>query len=443
MNAAWLEIVLCGIDLLAWTRRLLLQGTALAACEPGELAAPTSAPTPAAPATALSPGAIAPESAAAPSAPGTVARGVLRMAGANPNTLDPALSQDVSSWSYLLQVYSGLVSLDDHLEVVPELASSWDVSADGLTYTFHLRPEARFHDGRPVTADDFRYSLERVLDPRLRSPVAATYLGDLAGARDRLRGQVAETAGIKVLDAHTLQLTIDAPKPYFLAKLTYPTAYVVDRADVQRGERWFEHPNGTGPFKLQSWERDSRVVLAANDAYYKGPPMLSRVEYWLGPGSAISLYEQDQLDVVEVGPANLERVTDPRGALSRELLRVPQFSLTYGGMNVTQPPFDDPKVRLAFAYATDKRRLADVLMKKMRLKADGILPPGMPGHDPSLVGLEFSPEKARQALAESRYGSPGRLPELTLTMGSGGGGLGETFAEMYRRNLGVELNVEE
>lgn len=416
-------------------------------------AAPTAAPvgspmpTPPAVAASASPTAPGPRPTSPPVRPPAAvpARtgGVLRLAGENPLTLDPALSQDVSSWSYLLQIYSGLVGLDDRLEVVPDVASSWSVSDDGRTYTFLLRPDARFHDGRPVTADDFKYSVERALDPRLRSPVAATYLGDIVGAEDRLSGRSDEVAGIEVVGPRTLRITLDAPKVHFLSKLTYPTAFVVDRANVARGDRWFERPNGTGPFKLQTWQREVRLVLSRNDAYYGGPPALARVEYSLAPGSAMSLYEKGLLDVVGVGPANVERVTDPRGALSRELTRVPQLSLTFVGLNVTQPPFDDPKVRRAFAHATDKRRLADVLYKKMRAKAEGILPPGLPGHDPGFVGLEFDPEKARRLLAESSYGSPGSLPEITLSMGSGGGDLGETIAEMYRRNLGVEVNVEE
>lgn len=369
--------------------------------------------------------------------------GILRLAGADPLTLDPALSQDVTSWTYLLQVYSGLVSLDDRLEVVPEIASSWTVSDDGRVYTFELRRDVRFHDGRPLTAEDVRFSLERALDPALRSPVAATYLGDIVGAMERLRGRAPNASGIEVVDAHTLRLTIDAPKSYFLAKLTYPTAYVVDRANVSRGARWFEKPNGTGPFKLQIWERDKRLVLERNDWYYREPAYLAGVEYWLAPGSAIALYERDQLDVIAIGPANVERVTDPRGSLSRELIRVPQLSLGYLGFDVSRPPFDDPKVRQAFAMAADKRRLADVLFKRMRVPAHGILPPGMPGHDPALAGLEFDPERARLLLAQSSYGSSDRLPEITLTMGANAGGLGETFAEMYRRNLGVRIAVEE
>lgn len=368
---------------------------------------------------------------------------MLRLPGSDPLTLDPALSQDSSSWSYLLQIFSGLVALDERLEVVPEIAASWSVAGDGRTYVFRLRPGVRFHDGREVTAHDFKYSLERALDPDLRSPVAPIYLGDIVGATARLQRKAEEVAGITVVDAQTLEITIDAPKPYFLAKLTYPTAYVVDRANVAKGGRWFERPNGTGPFKLQTWEPDARLVLVRNDAYYIDPPSIARVEYYLGHGSAMSLYEKDRLDIVGVGPANVERVTDPRGALSRELIRVPQLSLSYLGLNVTRPPFDDPKVRLAFAHATDKRRLADVLFKRMRVSAAGILPPGIPGHDPGFVGLEFSPGKARQALGESRYGSPQSLPPITLTMGPGGGSLGEAFAEMYRRNLGVTIDVEE
>jgi oligopeptide transport system substrate-binding protein len=369
--------------------------------------------------------------------------GVVRLDGSNPLTLDPAISQDVTSWYYLVEIFSGLIRLDDKVNLVPDIAESWTVSADGRVYTFKLRPNVKFHDGKPVTAQDFKYSLERSLNPRTRSPVAATYLGDIVGAIDRLTGKASDVKGIRVVDPLTLEITIDAPKQYFLSKLTYPTAFVLDQKNVESGARWFEKPNGTGPFKLDVWQKDQRLALARNDAYYGDITRLSRVEYYLGPGSTMGMYETGELDVIDVGAGDVERVTDPRGTLSRDLIRTPQLSMSYIGFNASTPPFDDVNVRQAFAYATDKQRLADVLYKKMVVKAEGILPPGMPGYDPSLKGQEFSPEKAKAALAKSKYGSADKLPEITLTVGERGGSLGESFADMYKRNLGVTINVEE
>ena len=376
----------------------------------------------------------------------TVASGTIRLAGSDSSTLDPALSQEVSSWSYLIQIFSGLVSLDDQLRIIPDLAESWDVSPDGRSYTFHLRPGARFHNGKEVTASDFKYSLERALDPATQSPVALTYLGDIVGAADRQRGSVDHVDGIVVLDSRTLQLTIDAPKTYFLAKLTYPTAFVLDRENVEAagaksGSPWFASPNGTGPFRLESWKPDEEIILARNDAYYRDPAALQKVSYWLAPGSAVSRYETDQLDVVEVGTSDIERVTDPRGAFESQLIRAPQLGLWYLGFGVTKPPFDDEHVRRAFAYATDKRRLAEVTMKKMGVPAAGVLPPGLAGYDVGYRGLEFDPVRAKQELTQSRYA--GHLPEVVLTMGEGGDSMGETLAEMYSRNLGIDVGVEQ
>ena len=441
---------------------LLVTLAALPACAVGletQSAAPTAKP--AATAAGLSPEVLATRSAnnraamaqavgspasirpAVAAAPAAAPAGVLRLEGGNPLTLDPAISQDVTSWSYLIQIFSGLVRLDDKLELTPDVAESWTVSKDGMVYTFKLREQARFHSGRPVTAEDFKYSIDRALNPRTRSPVAATYLGDIVGAFDRMTGKSGDVKGVRVVDARTLEITIDAPKPYFLAKLTYPTAYAVDRTNVETGARWFEKPNGTGPFKLERWERDNRIVLARNDAYYGDKPKLNQAEFYFGNNSRMGMFEKDQLDIIDIGAADVERATDPRGTLSKNLIRTPQLSVNYVGFNVNMPPFDDVNVRQAFAYATDRKRIANVLYKQMVMKAEGVLPPGLPGYDPTFVGPEFSREQARAALARSKYGSPDKLPEITLTVGQNGGMLGESFAEMYKRNLGVDVNVEE
>ena len=142
-----------------------------------------------------------------------------------------------------------MVTLNLDLDVVPDLAESIAASADGRTYTFTLREDAKFHDGKPVTAEDVRWSLERVTDPNTQSPVAEQYLSDIVGVTEKLRGAASTIEGVKVIDDRTIALTIDEPKAYFLSKLTYPTAFVLDRDSIEgKGKDWLREPNGTGPF---------------------------------------------------------------------------------------------------------------------------------------------------------------------------------------------------
>ncbi len=171
------------------------------------------------------------ESAPIPSAEDNI----LYLYGTDPLTLDPAVSGEVTSHEYIMQLFSGLVRLDDNLEPAPDIAREWQISNDGRTYTFYLEHDVRFHDGREVRAEDFKYSWQRACDPDTRSQTAATYLGDIIGVKDVLAGENKEISGVRVIDDYTLQVTIDAPKSYFLSKLTYPTAFVVDRADVESG----------------------------------------------------------------------------------------------------------------------------------------------------------------------------------------------------------------
>jgi ABC-type transport system substrate-binding protein len=196
---------------------------------------------------------------------------ILRPLG-EPLTFDPHLVQDAESAEYVVHIFSGLVGIDENLNLAPDLAEKWDVSPDGKTYTFTLRKDGKFHDGKQVTAQDVKYSLERALDPKTQSPVADTYLGDIVGARDRLANRAQEVSGVKVVDEYTVEITIDAPKPYFLWQLTYTTASIVDRANVESGGKtWADKPNGTGPFKLAS-KSTTEIVLARNDSYYGAKP---------------------------------------------------------------------------------------------------------------------------------------------------------------------------
>ncbi len=373
----------------------------------------------------------------------------LNLIGTDPPTLDPHLSMDATSAGYIVEIFSGLVTLSPELEVVPDIAERWEVSEDGTVYTFYLRDDAKFHDGKPVTARDFKYSFERACDPWTGSVVADTYLGDIVGAKEKLYGFVDEVSGVEVVDDHTLQITIDAPKPYFLGKLTHSIAFVVDKDNVERGGRtWTDKPNGTGPFKLKEYRFGRQIVLEPNEFYYGEPkPSIEQVNHILAGGSAMTMYENGELEAVPVGLNDIERVTDPTNPLNKELTIVPSMSTFYLGLNVNQPPFDDVKVRQAFNYALDKQRIMDVIYKKTVPAATGVVPPTMPGyHNEDLEVLSYDPDKALELIAESKYGDVADLPEITLyTTGAGGATsrMIEAVVGMYKENLGIDIAIQQ
>jgi len=372
--------------------------------------------------------------------------GTLRLPGGLPPTLDPAMVQDSTSAEYVVHIFSGLVTLNDVLEVTSDLASHWEVSEDGRTYVFHLRTEATFQDGKPITADDFVYSIERACSPQLGSPVAASYLDDIVGAQEFMAGRTDHIGGLEALSEKVLQIQIDAPKAYFLAKLTYPTAFVVDRTQIEsEGRAWIRRPNGSGPFVLEELGSE-KIVLARNDRYYGKPAALERVEYLLGSGSPMTMYENDELDLLEVPPSEIIRVTDPTNPLHGQLRVYAELSVSYLGFNCQAPPFDDVAVRQAFAQAIDRQKLAGLVLKGTATPARGILPPAMPDYDSDLEGLPYNPEKARELLASSRYAEEGAMPRIVLSVSGTSGHMSSStraILSMIEENLGIEMTVEQ
>ncbi len=372
--------------------------------------------------------------------------GVLNLYGIDPWTLDPAISSEATSHEYIIQLFSGLVRLGDNLEPAPDIALSWEVSLDGLTYTFYLREDVFFHDGRQVTAEDFKYSWERACLPETGSQTAATYLGDIVGAEEVLSGASTELSGVKVLGYFVLEVTIDSPKSYFLSKLTYPTAFVVDRANVASGVDWWRHPNGTGPFRLDQWQEGERLVLAKNELYYGELAKLEQVVFKLWGGVAMDMYEMGEIDVTSVGIAYTAEVTDEAGSFYDELSIVPELSFYYIGFDTTRPPFDDVNIRRAFSLAIDKEKLISLVFAGTMQPAYGILPPGLPGYDDGLVGLGYDVEAARELIAQSSYGDVANLPPITLTMAGWGGDISsemESLVYQWRGNLGVEVKIRQ
>ena len=192
-----------------------------------------------------------------------------------------------------------------------------------------------------MTAEDVAYSLTRAASRELSSPTALAYLGDIVGVREFFFGLSDAIPGIEVVDERTIQLTIDAPKPYFLAKLTYPTAFVVDQEQVESNRNWTRRPNGTGPYELTEWRLGERLVLQANTDYHLGEPLLREAVYLLAGGSALTRWENDELDVAPITVNDVDRARDPNSELGPFYSEWPQFSISYLAFNINEPPFDD------------------------------------------------------------------------------------------------------
>lgn len=409
---------------------------------------PTTLPQDTAPGTPTPPSNTSPLPTAIESTESNLRGGTFKRLWADPPTLDPHLTTDTTSAGIVGELFSGLVALNTDLQLIPDIAERWEISEDGTVYTFFLRPEAQFHDGKSITATDFKWSIERAVNPDTASPVADTYLADIEGVNDALEGVTDDVSGIKVIDTHTLQITIDAPIAYFLAKLTYPTAYVLDRENVESGGRnWTDTPNGSGPFLLKEYRIGERIVLERNENYYREKAYLDSVVMNLAGGQSMAMYENDEIDITGVGLFDLERVLDPRDELNRELIVAPpDFSVSYVGFNTSMAPFDDTKFRQALNYAVDKELIAKEVLSELVEPAYGILPPGFPGFNPDLKGLSYDGELARRLLKESKYPDADTRPRIVVTVPGTGGTIGldlEVVIEMWKQELGVEVEIQQ
>ena len=373
------------------------------------------------------------------------ASGRLRLAGADPSTMDPHLATDSTSAEYIVEVFSGLVTISPKLELQPDLAKSWDVSPDGKTYTFVLRDNATFHDGRRVTADDVKWSIERAASKQLASPTAMSYLSDIIGMPDYFAGKAPGISGIEVVDASTIRFKIDAAKPYFLAKLSYPTAFVLDRKQVEANPRnWTRKPNGTGPYQLTEWRLGERITLTAYDKFYLGTPKLKEAVYLLSGGSALTRFENNELDVAPLSINDIDRARDPGQALSKLYQQSTQFSISYIALNSKTPPFDDPAVRRAMGLALDRKKISDVTFKGMLAPASGILMPGLPGFTPDVKTLPYDPAAAKAELAKSKYAKS--MPTITLTETGGGASASpdtEAYVAAWKEILGMNVEIKQ
>jgi ABC-type transport system substrate-binding protein len=361
-----------------------------------------------------------------------------------PKDLDPAFSTDIYSVTLIQQLFDGLVQLDQNLNVEPALASNWRVSPDGLVYTFTIRQNVRFHNGRAVTADDFVYSFTRILDPNERAS-ALSFFERIKGADDYRSGKNKKVEGLKATDSHTLEITLEEPFAPFLSVLAMKSSKVVPREEIERwGKEFGHHPVGTGPFRLESWEGD-QIVLSANPDYYKSFPYLDRVVYTIYAGAQrkriLEDFSADLLDEAAVFGADQEKMAHT-GVY--QFVRKPTLSLQFYGMNCARAPLNDKRVRQALSWAIDKEKIIHEVFRDQFIPANTILPPGMTGYTPDNAAYNYNPEKAKALLAEAGYGPSQKRLTLTLISASKSEVAQKELAMVtaYLAEVGVELKVQ-
>lgn len=362
-----------------------------------------------------------------------------------PANLDPALIRDNQTAFIARQVFRGLVRLDDALNVVPDIAADYQKSADGRTYTFYLRSTAKFQNGRQITADDVAFSLNRACDPSTAPDgqplnlASAAGLNDIVGCLDRLNGKTNDVAGIQVLDPLTLTITLDAPKAYFLQKLTLSDGAVIDRNDLARGPRWSTQPNGTGPFKITAWKPDE-IDLAKNPTFYEQVPTLDTVTILVGARAAnpLNLYDGDKIDVATVPESAVDRVSAPTSGLGGQLRVTPTLSVTYIGFNVKAQPVDTFNVRAALVRTIDRQKVTNVMFEGKTTEAKGIVPNAIPGGKWDATIPTVDSKTAHDLVpAATAKGLP------PIIFGSDGSRIGTMVKQVSESDLGVSVEVQE
>jgi oligopeptide transport system substrate-binding protein len=377
----------------------------------------------------------------------------VRIAG-DPSTMDPQLASYAEEISVVKQLFRGLFTYDEQLNVVPAVAlelptkENGGISDDGLTYTIKLREDATWSDGQPVTANDFAYALKRLFDPEAGATgYYFEFYTAIAGASAFAAGEGgAGDVQVTALDDYTLQITLEREQPTLPTLLAlWPSSPLREDVIAQHGDAWTDPGNliGNGPFVLTEYAPEDRIVLEANPSYWgDDEPTLERLVYRIIPedSAALIAYENNEIDVTSIPPADLSRYTDDAERIGFGQLET--YSLQY---NHRSDPFDDVLVRQAFSRAIDRDAFVRVVEGGAGIPAVGWLPPGMPGADPTVgADIDFDVEAARALLTEAGFADGEGFPTVTIMIAANSANqlAAEFFQEQIGQNLGIDIEIE-
>jgi len=371
--------------------------------------------------------------------PGVAADRPARIFMGEPATLDPAAAGDAGSAAVIAQLFEGLTAIDASLAPRPALAESWELGADGRSITFTLRDGLAFSDGSALDAADVRRSWLRVINPATPSPLASL-LYDVEGARAYATGTgSADGVGIRA-DGRTLEVRLTRPAGDFPAIAASPTLSVVPPG-MGTGT---EAPGGdfvaSGGYRLVGTTSEG-LTLKANPEYWAGPPAIADITLVsdIGGRSTVDVFAAGELDWAPVAEFDASWLAyDPE--LGSSLRGWTDLSVTYYGFETRRAPFDDPRVRRAFASAVDWTRVVALTDGSEAPAATSMVPPGIPGRSDERFLPDFDPAEARRLLAEAGFGDPASFPTVTLV--TAGTAYDEALVEQLRENLGVTVAYE-
>lgn len=367
---------------------------------------------------------------------------------------DPYIIDPTANWLYDVpaNMFVTLVGYDfESGSTVPAGADSWSVSDDGTRYTFHIRDGWNWSDGTPVTAGDYVYAFQRIVDPSTAAPMAYR-LYIIQGAQAINQGDSTDlnTLGVKAIDDHTLQIDLVAPASWFLSSLGSIGHAVPKWAVDAYGDDWTLPENivVNGPYKLVDLQPENLAVLEKNPSYFAADDVdIDTINlYVIGEAStALALYEDGKLDIVSVPSTDLDRIkNDP--TLSTQFRNSSKNVLEYYDFNALTPPFDKVEVRQAFAAAVDKQAIVDFVTKGGEVVAPTLTPPGSFGHVPASagVGIPFDPERAKQLLADAGYPGGQGLPPITLAFNASESAnrIAQAIQQMWQQTLGATVTLQ-
>lgn len=378
---------------------------------------------------------------------------VLRVAVSGPFRMDPP-ANTTGLWSLQSIVFQPLMRVDVGNQIVPGVADSWEANSDLTSWTFKLNPNAKFSDGTPITASDVKWTWEWFCNPVSKS-VGSDRIANTVIGFDAMRdGSATELEGIVVVDPQTITFNLTGTDPVFLAKAASFNTGVLKRENVESGgEEWWRTPVTSGFFKVTEYTPGDTgtMTLERNEHWWREPAKLSRIEYQLVADAQTQLvmYDNDELDMVGASPAEFAQAVQPGGNRHDDLFWQPVEATWYFGFFIEKAPFDEVKVRQAFASAVDTTLLSNAVLAGLYAPQKRILPPNLACGGDEQFQPTYDPEAARRLLAESSYGGPENFPKTTILVSEPGGAtapgiwgrMAQAIQQQLTENLGVEVEV--
>lgn len=385
------------------------------------------------------------------------------LAGPEPQTIDPGLNNSADGGVYILHAFEGLTRIGKDGRIEPGMAEKWDVSEDGTKYTFHLR-DAKWSDGKPVTAQDFEYAWKRVLAPKVASPYANQlyYLknGEAYNMSEdpEYKGTKAkaEDVGVKARDEKTLEVELNAPTAYFLDLTNFYT-YMPLRKDIieKYGDQWTQKAEsfiGNGAFKMVEWKHNDELVFEKSESYWDKEKISLKQIHWKlmeDDAAALSAFDKGELD----GVCDLMPVEETQNLIKAGKLKVyDKLGTYYLDLNVEKAPLDNPKVRKALALAIDRQFIVDSATKAGEKPAVGFIPFGVAGQDAkkdfrteikdnSFLPVSANAAEAQKLLSEAGFPGGKDFPELEIITVESQKTIMEAVQSQWNKNLGINVKI--